>query len=157
MHIKIDATDKELSSNAGLIIFKELLSKQHFDTSFQEIVPKQKSGSSKNIKKIEQLMLAFHAGAEWLDDIDRLRFYGAFRAVCGGKPYSSKSCADLLRNFSSYQCKQVNHKLVTNGYSLRGKLFPKEKSMTIDIDSTKIEQFGKKMEGVVRHYSGSSP
>ena len=154
MHIKIEKTEKALSSHAGLIIFKELLEKQQFDCAWSGLIPSQKNGDQKNIIKLKQLVLGFQAGAECLDDIDRLNQDIAFTSICDGRPYCSKSIGDLLRRFSDYQCHLLNQTLIANGYHLRKQLFANTRSITIDIDSTKIQQYGKKMEGVARHYTG---
>ena len=154
MHIKIEKTEKDLSAHAGLIIFKQLLEKQRFEENWRGLVPSQKSGDERNIRKLKQLILGFQAGAECLDDLDRLSQDSAFKSMCDGRAYCAKSLGDLLRGFNDYRCKQLNKNLVGNGYQLRQQLFGNARSITIDIDSTKIQQYGKKMEGVARHYTG---
>ena len=89
-----------------------------------------------------------------LDDIDRLIQDNAFQALCDDKAYTAKSIADFLRSFSNQDCKELNKRLVTLSLKLRALLFPEEKEIIIDIDSTHNQQYGKKMEGVVRNYKG---
>lgn len=154
MIIKIERTDKDLSANAGLLIFKQLVETIGFDKLLSEHLPKQKFGSVKNFRKFKQLLLAFEAGATCLDDIDRLAKDEAFKALCGGKTYTPKAFGDFLRTFSDMHCKKMNHVLTQLAYGLRQQLYPKATSVTIDIDSTTNEQYGRKMEGVRTNYAG---
>lgn len=154
MRIKIESTDKELSSHAGLIFFKELIAKTKLDARLVDCVPALKFGSIKNIRKFKQMMLAFEAGADCLDDMDRLANDPGFVAACGGKVYTAKSCGDLLRNFTELHCKTLNYRLIANACALREKAIGKTESITIDIDSTSNRQYGKLMEGVERSYKG---
>lgn len=154
MTIKIARTDKDFSANAGLIILKELVEKAGLEDMLTKALPRLKYGLDKNLKKFRQLLLAFQTGADCLDDLDRLASDEAFRALCGGKVYSSKACGDFLRAFSELHCKNLNQALVRTAYSLRQQLFPAARSITVDIDSTTNEQHGQKMEGVTRNYAG---
>ena len=81
MLIKIEKTEKDLSAHTGLIIFKQLLEKQRFDEAWRGLMPTQKSGDQRNIRKLKHLILGFQAGAECLDDLDRLSQYGAFKSM----------------------------------------------------------------------------
>ena len=119
MIIKIARTDKELSANAGLVIFKQLVDSLGLDQLLSESIPTLKKGSAKNLKKFRQLLLAFETGADCLDDLEKLSHDEAFRAVCGGKVYSPKAYGDFLRSFSEMHCKNLNHKLIQTAYSLR--------------------------------------
>jgi len=154
MRIKIESTDKELSAHAGLVFFKELIEKTKLSMRLVGCVPSLKFGSAKNIRKFKQLMLAFEAGADCLDDIDKLALDPGFVAACGGKVYSSKACGDLLRDFTAAQCKSLNHMLIKNAFGLREETIGRTESITVDIDSTSNQQYGKQMEGVERSYKG---
>jgi hypothetical protein len=154
--IKIARTDKELSANAGLVIFKELANSVGIDRLLADVVPRLKFGSAKNIRKFRQLLLAFQAGADCLEDLDKLAEDEAFQAVCGGKVYSSKAFGDFLRSFSEMHCKRLNHRLIELALGLRQQLFADKTSVVIDIDSTTNEQHAKKMEGVCANYAGVS-
>ncbi len=154
MLIKIARTDKDLSANAGLVIFKQLVDTMGLEERLAANLPQLKYGSAKNSKKFRQLLLAFQAGADCLDDLDKLAQDEAFKAVCGGKVYSAKAYGDFLRSFSEMHCKKINHSLIQTAFSLRQELFPTATSITIDIDSTTNEQHAKKMEGVCYNYAG---
>lgn len=154
MSIKIERTDKELSANAGLIILKELVDASGIDLILSECLPKLKLGLARNIRKFRQLMFGFQAGADCLDDFEKLAKDQAFKAICGGKSYGPKALGDFLRLFSEMHCKNLNYKLIQNAFQLRRQLVPDAKSITIDIDSTTNQQYGRKMEGVCSNYAG---
>lgn len=99
-------------------------------------------------------MYGFQAGADCLDDFEKLNEDEAFKAICGGKVYGPKALGDFLRMFSDMHCKLLNHKLIENGFMLRNQLVPDARSFTIDIDSTTNQQYGRKMEGVRANYAG---
>ena len=155
MGIKISQTNKELSSVGGLVLFKELTNKILPDTIFtQKHLPSLKSGVRRNVEKFKQLLFGFHAGAECLDDIDKLSLDRGFHAINSSNSYGSKSHGDFLRSFNLLQCKELNVLLLQMAFSLRKLLFPNQQSITFDIDSTQNEQSGKKMEGVQMNYAG---
>jgi hypothetical protein len=156
MLIKIARTDKDLSANAGLVIFKELADSVGIERLLTEAVPKLKFGSAKSLRKFRQLVLAFQAGADCLEDLDKLAADEAFQALSGGKVYSSKAFGDFLRSFSEMHCKRLNHRLIELAFGLRQHLFADKQSITIDIDSTTNEQHARKMEGVATNYAGIS-
>ena len=156
MLIKIARTDKELSANAGLVIFRELANSVGIDRLLSEVLPKLKFGSAKSLRKFQQLVLAFQAGADCIEDLDKLAADEAFQAVCGGKVYSSKAFGDFLRSFGEMHCKKLNHRLIELAYGLHRQLFADKKSIVVDIDSTTNEQHAKKMEGVATNYAGIS-
>ncbi len=91
MLIKIARTEKELSANAGLVIFKQLIDSIGLDQLLTNCIPTLKKGPAKNLKKFRHLLLAFETGADCLDDLEKLSCDDAFQAVCGGKVYSPKA------------------------------------------------------------------
>lgn len=154
MIIKIARTDKDLSANAGLIIFKELLERVGLERMLEDCLPKLRLGSAKSLRKFKQLVLAFQAGADCLDDLEKLGKDQAFKSICDGKVYSSKAFGDFLRAFSEFDCKKLNYSIIKMAYGLRQELFSDATSITIDIDSTTNEQYARKMEGVCYNYRG---
>ena len=107
--IKISKTNKELSSVGGLVLFKELTNKILPDSIFTlKHLPSLKSGVRRNVEKFKQLLFGFHAGAECLDDIDKLSSDRGFNAINSSNSYSSKSHGDFLRSFNTLQCKELN-------------------------------------------------
>jgi hypothetical protein len=157
MNIKIERTSQSLSSLAGLIIFKELFLKTLPDYEIDDRhLPVLKSGLGRSISKLRQLVYGFLAGAQCLDDFDRLANDFGFRAICDEKVYTAKAHGDFLRSLSLMHSKELNQLLTQHAFRLRHQLFPQRDSITFDIDSTSNEQFSKKMEGVAVNYQGVS-
>jgi hypothetical protein len=154
MDIKIESTNKALSSRSGLVLANDLYLKAELGFRLAEAVPAKTSGVGRSLSKLKQLILGLVAGAECLDDWDRLSTDGGFLAACGWKAYTAKSFGDFLRSFKPVHCKLLNRGVVENAFSLREAIFGRTDSITIDLDSTSNEQYGKKMEGVVRNYKG---
>jgi hypothetical protein len=154
MIIKFQKTNKALSSFGGMLCFKDI--HKHFDlnAAISPFLPQLITGSARNFRKFEGLMFGLEAGAECLDDMDRLAMDQGFAEVCHGKVYTAKAYGDFLRSFSEYQCKLLNRSLVELGYKLRSALFSQKDSITIDFDSTSNQQYGKKMDGVELNYKG---
>lgn len=155
MIIKFNQTDKQLSSFAGLAFFSDIFKNSFLEAKIIDCIPTQLRVSHKNFIKFKQILLAMDAGAECLSDIDALNLDPGFVNSCGGKVYSAKSCADFLRLFSSYQCKQLGHQLINYGYDVRLAAVGKTESITFDIDSTINQQHGRLMEGVKKNYKGT--
>lgn len=99
-------------------------------------------------------MLGFQAGADCLDDMDRLAQDEGFKAVAGGKVYTAKADGDFLRAFSNENIFQLGRALTDLGYKLRAELFPSNESQTMNFDSTVNQQYGKKTEGVRKNHKG---
>jgi thymidylate kinase len=119
MNIKIESTNKELSANAGLILFNSLFEKTKLGSCLADSVPTLKNGAARSIRKLKQLVLGLAAGAECLDDFDKLAADKGFEAICDGHVYSSKACGDFLRDFSPVNCKALNHHLISQAYQIR--------------------------------------
>lgn len=154
MHpIKLAATNKVLSAQGGLYVVNALLAKADLNNIISKHLPALKMGSSKSVQKFRHLVLGFAAGAECLDDLEVLAEDQAFAEICA-KPYSAKAYGDFLRSFTALQCKELNRCLATLSFKLRAQLFPEQRSITIDFDSTANQQYGKKMEGVEVNYKG---
>jgi hypothetical protein len=157
MDIKIESTNKALSSLSSMIIFKELSDRIIPDRVFDEKhLPGLKSGIQGSIVKFRQLVYGFQAGAECLDDMDKLAFDAGIKAINDDKTYGSKSFGNFLRSFNLQHCKSLNTLLCQLSLKLRHQLVPEKRSITFDIDSTTNEQFSKKMEGVCANYNGIS-
>jgi hypothetical protein len=152
MAIKIETIDKELSANGGLVIFGDLVTKPAFRDLIADSLPSLASGTGRSFDKFLGLMLAFKAGAECLDDLDRLNQDEGFQALCEGRIYTSKAHGDFLRSFTHLQCKQLSQKLARHAFALRKAVGQNEDSITLDFDSTSNRQYGRKMEGVTEGY-----
>ena len=154
MGIKIEKTDKALSSVGGLVIFKNLFDRLRAQVDFEAAIPSLKRNSSNNFNKFQNLIMAFIAGADCLDDVDRLSKDESFIEVNDGDVFTARSQGDLLRSFSPYNCKELNYSLIEMGYRMRSALLDKQERMVVDFDSTSHEQHGKKMEGLAFNYDG---
>jgi len=154
MNIKIEPTQKVLSSFAGLLPIQKLMESFNFKDFISKSLPSQHYGVRRNAQKFENLVLGFGVGASCLDDMQILHNDLGFNIMCDEKKYTPKSYGNLLRSFDRYNCKLMNYQLVELAYKMRSKFLSKKESITIDIDSTVIKQYGKKMEGVRKHRNG---
>jgi hypothetical protein len=68
MDLKIESTNKALSSRSGLVLANDLYLKAQLDNRLVEPVPMKKSGVGRSLSKLKQLILGLVAGAECLDD-----------------------------------------------------------------------------------------
>ena len=119
MAIKVEAIDKELSANAGLFFYNELFEQTKLGHHFADAMPALKAGVARSVRKAKQIILGLVAGADCLDDHDRLAKDKGFEAVCSGSVYSSKSCGDFLRNFTPLQIRSLNQKLGESAFAER--------------------------------------
>lgn len=158
MSIKILSTNKKLSSWGGIYSVSTLYNKLNLSTHLRPALPKLKASysSERNLAKIRQMILTFVAGADCLDDMEGLAKEPGLEGILGrDETYTSKSCGNFLRSFSNMNCKQLNYELINTGFKLRSQLpLEKQKSITIDLDSTINKQYGKKLEGGGVAYNG---
>ncbi|NRA44481.1 MAG: transposase [Oligoflexales bacterium] len=149
MSIKILSTNKKLSSWGGIYSVSTLYNKLNLSTHLRPALPKLKASysSERNLAKIRQMILTFVAGADCLDDMEGLAKEPGLEGILGrDETYTSKSCGNFLRSFSNMNCKQLNYELINTGFKLRSQLpLEKQKSITIDLDSTINKQYGKKL------------
>jgi hypothetical protein len=155
MDIKVAATTKAFSSLGGLLPLRKLYQQSKLDFTLSQHLPLKHGAKRRNLKKFEQLMFTFQAGADCLEDAEYLANDPAYVALFDQKNYTAKALGDFLRSFSHHHCLQLNHNLIEQAQKLRQRL-PKEQrhSLTIDIDSTINRQYGKKMEGLGKAYNG---
>ena len=158
MSIKILATDKTLSSWGAIYSVNTLFNKINLSSYLHPALPKLKApySSKRNLAKLRQMILTFVAGAECLDDMEYLAKEAGIKGILGrDEIYPSKSCGNFLRSFSNMNCKQLNNELISTAFKLRSQLpVAKQKSITIDLDSTINKQYGKKLEGGGVAYNG---
>lgn len=151
---QFEKTDKQLASFASLAYFTDILKASQPEAKIIDFIPKQFRGSHKNILKFKQIFLAMDVGTQYLSNIDTLNRDPGFVLTCGGRVYSSKSCGDFLRLFSTPQCKLLGQKLIDYAYDVRHAVVGKTDSITFDIDSTSSKQYGLKMEGARKNRHG---
>jgi hypothetical protein len=148
MSIKIEATDKQLSALGGLLAPASLFDSFYRQLDFTSALP----SVTRTVKKFKDLVLGLVSGAECLDDWDKLADDAGAWQVLDRHIYTAKAYGDYLRSFSSQNILEANRQLIEASYSMRESLFPNQKSIVIDFDSTSHQQYGQKMEGV--EYSG---
>jgi hypothetical protein len=147
--IKTGTTDKTLSSFGGLIHANKVLSHLDLKKSIEHLLPSQSFvRTTTPYEKFQALLLGFIAGAQCLDDVERLRRDSGFVAATGGTVNAAITYGDFLRDFTEVQCRQLNEKLIENAFKLRKASHPECKEITVDLDSTTNVQHGEKMEGL---------
>lgn len=144
INIKVETTDKHLSSFGGLNIFAHCWKKLQIIPQISGFLPPVR----KTLKKFEDLALGFAADAECIDDMATLGRDEGFLAVCDEKVYTPKSYGDYLREFSAIQVDECNKALAREAFIERAAVDKKMKSMTFDFDSTANRQYAEVMEGV---------
>ena len=143
-NIKIEETDKELSSLGGLNIFQAAWTKIQKNIPWTSCIP----AVPKSRKKFEDLLFGFAGNAQCLDDMKNLGQDSAFEGVCGSKIQTPKSYGNYLRSFSSHQIDELNKQLALSSFIQRTAINNKQESMVLDFDSTANRQYAEVMEGV---------
>jgi hypothetical protein len=153
--IKTESTNQALSSLGGLVLSNKVLNFLDLKKILTPLLPSQQfSRSSTSYDKFHAILTSFVAGAQCLDDIERLCRDPGFEAACGGKVNAANTYGDFLREFTAVQCRLLNDKAIENAMRLRSASHPECKEMIIDLDTTTHEQHGKKMEGLGWDYKG---
>ena len=150
--IKIEGIDKDFSTYGGIYLYNKLTENLLLESKLHGILPKNKiEPKTSSYEKFKALCLGFIAGADSLDDMDKLStdlgFYETMGHVNAANTYG-----DYLRLFSNLQVKELNKKLVETALELRLRSFKKEKDFILDVDSTPCVQHGVKMEGLAYNY-----
>ena len=151
-NIRVCSTDKALSSYGGLVLLETLFETSKTSQIVSNCLPTLVSGTGRSAQKLKNLVMAFGAGIHCIDDIKPLSDDQGFLEACDGISYTPKSYGGFLRSFQPIQAKQLNQHLSQQAYALRSRFLPKQTSITIDLDSTPNEQYGKKIEGVAYNY-----
>ena len=149
--IKVISTDKSLSASGGLLLAKEALETSALRLMVASSMPKDSFGATRSLDKFEAMILGSMAGAECLDDLERLAEDPAF-AETASRCYSAKSFGNFLRAFDTYHCKLLQRSLIRQSLKLRRAAVGEIDSFTLDLDSTSNQQYAKKMEGVETNY-----
>lgn len=152
--IKIESTNKALSSQGGLLIYNQLISELNLENKLKSILPTYKIETKTSaFEKFKALCFGLISGADCLEDMDLLSEEPSFLAI-NEYVNASNSYGEYLRKFSDLQCKQLNQALIETSLKLRKASHPEEEIWTIDLDSTNAEQAGQKMEGAAFNYKG---
>ncbi len=113
-------------------------------------LPQGKLNSTKHhLTKFKAMVMGFIAGADCLDDWERLRFEPVFSKLC--KTHAANTYGEFLRSFTPAMIKELNYKLTKLAKRLVSTSFGGVDTIR-DIDSTVHLQHGKKMEGAKTNY-----
>ena len=152
MSITVAKTDKRLSAHAGLVVVKEAMKTTKLRDLVDPSLPQLTLGTSRSYKKFSDLILGLVAGADCIDDMEKLAHDQGFLGLCDDKVYTPKAYGDFLRSFSGEDILDLQEGLMRHAFLMRHKLFPDAQQFFFDMDSTSNRQYGKKMEGVARNY-----
>lgn len=148
MIIKTEETSKNLSTLGGLKLYSKVIDKLDFFKVIETSLPKDKRNSvESSIQKARALILASVAGADCLDDLDKLSVDPGFKAA-NKHVHDATQYGAFLRKFNDVDIKSLQYSLIDVALKLRFALQPKNKNFTLDLDSTVHTQHAKKMEGL---------
>lgn len=152
-NIRLATTDKALSAIGGLTFFSTVFDRLIGGYSdLKELLPQNKiSTTCRADEKLKAMVLGLIAGAENIDDMDRVRMDPAFVEINGGQVNASRTYLDFLQKFSNYSCKKLNHVLTEAALNLH-KAQAKDSNFILSIDSSSNKQSGQKMEGLAYNY-----
>lgn len=152
MSIALESTTQSFSNLGGLALFDEMIAASRLRELVREHLPK---GIAKPLtssyEKFRALVFAFIAGADCLDDLDKLAEDEGFAAVCKNL-CDATTFGDYLRAFDRPGIRRLNEALSTQSLKIR-KAFKGSADFILDIDSTHHEQKAKKMEGLGYDYA----
>jgi hypothetical protein len=150
--IKTEGVDKNFSSFGGIFLYERLCERLGLFSKMATTLPANLiEPKTTAYDKFKALCLGFVAGADSLEDMDKLACDVGFKETLG-HVNASNTYGEYLRSFSGLQTKQINEKLIETALELRNKMHKKDKTFILDLDSTACVQHGEKMEGVGFNY-----
>lgn len=152
MSIIVKKTKKRLSSHAGLLVARKVSEALGTRELMDSSLPRLNSGTSRSYKKFSDLMLSLIAGADCIDDLEKLGNDEGFKEICDGKVYTPKAYGDFLRSFSKEGILAFQEAVMRFGFLIHRRIYPNDRLFFFDVDSTPNYQYGKKMEGVACNY-----
>jgi len=150
--ILITKTIKDLSANAGLLFFNNLINRLNLEGLLGSILPKKlrnKGFTSK--QKFITGIFAFISGADCIDDFYTLSHDPFFYKLTNGS-LAPSTMRKFIHSFRLKDTQKLQNLLPKVALSLRKKMFPKNKKIIFCMDSTPHEQFSEYMEGVEYNY-----
>jgi len=152
--IKIDVTDQCLSARGGLVLWREVIDQLDLKRRLEGSLPAYKiATAASSYEKFEATVLGIAAGADCIDEMDRLALDPAFDAVTG-ELVTARSYGDYYRLFDPQLLKNISYALINMALELRRRLGLLGDSFTLKLDSTNHEQHGEKIEGAAINYKG---
>jgi len=150
--ISITKTRKDLSANAGLIFFNDLINRLHLEGSLGSILPlKLRNKGLASKQKFITGMLAFISGADCIDDLHCLTIDPFFSKLTNGS-LAPSTMRKFIHSFRLKDTQKLQNTLPKVALSLRNKMFPKNNKIILCMDSTPHRQFSEYMEGVEFNY-----
>jgi len=151
-NISVEATDKVLSANSGLIYFEKLWNELNLDKKLRRLLPKKKKNKGPaQINKFKGILYSFALGNDCIADLDDLRNDRFFVELCGD--LASRTAGDFLNSFQSRYIEKLQDVLLEMTIKLRLSQF-NDKKFILSMDSTPHKQCGKKMEKLGKNYKG---
>ena len=151
-NIVLEANNKVLSANGGLIIYDQILENLNFHNALKKILPKKsKKKGIKQFDKFKTLILGFISGLDSISDIEDLRRDQLFNELTNGGCADS-TMGDFLRSFKTRHLELLQEFLIDSAIKLRQVQFPDDDFVIYSIDGTPNIQTGTKIEGAGWNY-----
>lgn len=149
--IALETTNKELSSNAGLILFNKIFEELNLPKRLSRILPKKKRNRGPDqINKFKALLFSFAAGSDSISDLDHLNNDKLFLKLTDGG-VASRTMGDFLRSLRPRKIELLQDLLIDMAFALRQSIH-NDNNFILSMDATPHEHFGKKMEGLDWNY-----
>lgn len=154
MALRIETGKGEFTALGGLHMFQEATKTLGLYARLKEFMPLLARKDPKvGYRKFKAMMLGFVAGADCLDDQDKLNEDLGFIGACDNYAYAATTCGAFLRSFQPWQIRKINEVLCDVAIKMRRSLFRNDHDFILDIDSSAHQQYGHKMEGVEYNYA----
>lgn len=150
--IVITRSRKDLSANAGLIFYNDLINRLNFEGALGQILPiKQRNVGLLSKEKFLAGIFAFIAGADCIDDLHHLAHEPFFSRLTKGG-LAPSTMRKFIYSLELKHTQKIQNLLPKMALALREKLLPNSKKVILCMDATPHEQFAEKMEGVEYNY-----
>jgi len=152
--IEVTFDDETLVADAGLIVPATLMVRLGLEALVNSTVRLVgKVGGALPGRKVLTLVVAILAGASHIDHADRLRA-GATQAVLPFRVMAPSTLGTFLRSFTFGHIRQLDRVIAeTIGRAWALGAGPGDEAVTIDLDSTICEVYGKSKQGAVYGYT----
>ncbi|MEK7854563.1 MAG: transposase, partial [Acidobacteriota bacterium] len=147
LSVTLESSPVQFSSLGGLALFDEMIAATRLRDAVTGDLPKSRARPlASAFQKFRALLFGFVAGADCLDDMDKLAEDEGFAAVAKSLS-DSTTYGNFLRSFDLPMVRRLNSGLSDLAFKIRSKVAPDD-DFVLDLDSTKHEQSAKKMEGL---------
>src|SRR5688572_13023981 len=132
MSIVLEGTKNSFSALGGLALFDEMISASRLREMTKACLPHHRiKPQTSSFEKFKGMVLGFIAGADCLDDLDKLAddagFVAVSKRVCGSQTYGR-----YLRSFDQPAVRRLNDRLVDFAFKVR-KIVAKDSDFILDI------------------------